>query len=67
MFRLILFVIFITAIAVTMLAAFAVVKSVLTLAGPGGEENMPRAVRHIAFAVLMLLLLGLTTGWLGGV
>ena len=65
MFRLILLILFVAAIVTTALAMVAVVQSVASVARPTGEDNMPRTFQRIAYVLLVLLLLGLTTGWLG--
>ena len=65
MFRLILLILFIAAIVTTGLAMIAVVQSVATVTRSAGEDNMPRTFRRIAYILLVLLLIGLSTGWLG--
>ncbi|MFG5380720.1 hypothetical protein [Yoonia sp. R2-816] len=67
MFRLILLILFIAAIVTTALAMLAVMQSVAGLARSTGEDNMPGTFQRIAYILLVLLLIGLTTGWLGGV
>ena len=63
MFRLILMVLFVAAVAtvIAMLQSFAV------HARPTGDQQMPKTFQRIAYILLVLLLLGLSTGWLGGV
>ena len=63
MFRLILMVLFIAAV-VTLIA---VLQSFVVLARPTGDQLMPKTFQRIAYILLVLLLLGLSTGWLGGV
>jgi cell division protein FtsX len=68
MFRLILLILFVTAIAVAALATITVVYSVATLAQPKtGKDQMPRTFQRIAYVALVVLLIGITSGWLGGV
>ncbi len=68
MFRLILLILFVAAIVVAATATIAVVHSAATLARPTtGEDQMPRTFQRIAYVALIVLLIGITSGWLGGV
>jgi hypothetical protein len=69
MARLILFLLLVTMLA---LALAAVVTAWRTLTRPPPatlpattEDRMPPAIRNTAYVVLLLLLTGLTSGWLG--
>lgn len=71
MTRVILFLMFFAALAVAVAGAVAVMRG---LAGPPlarrpalTEDAMPKAVRRVAYVLLFVLLLGLTSGWLGAV
>ena len=63
MFRLILVVLFVAAVA----TVIAVLQSFVVMARPTGDQQMPKTFQRIAYILLVLLLLGLSTGWLGGV
>lgn len=56
-------------IAVILLAALAVAK-LFTPAAPlprrEREDAVPAVFRNVAFALLILLMVGIATGWLGG-
>ncbi len=70
MFRLILLILFVAAIVVAALATVTVVYSVTRLAKPQprtGEDKMPQTFQRIAYIALVVLLIGITSGWLGGV
>ncbi len=67
MFRLILLILFVAAIVVVATATIAVVHSAATLARPTGEDQMPKTFQRIAYIALVVLLIGITSGWLGAV
>lgn len=56
-------------IAVIVLAALAVAK-LFTPAAPlparPREDAMPAVFRNVAYALLVMLMVGIATGWLGG-
>ncbi len=67
MLRLILIVAF---LAVVVIAITAVLGTIMAVAKPSaGKEpdDMPVKFRRITYALLVVLLFGVTTGWLGGV
>ncbi len=59
-------------IAVLAFAIIAVIVVLAIILAPSaslaeqGEEKLPASVRIVAFVVLMLVLLGLSLGWIGG-
>ena len=60
--------IFVIAVAVVMtaLAGMALVRAGADAArGSLSEDRMPDTFRNIAFVLLLLLMLGVVTGWLG--
>jgi len=67
MVRLILLILFIAAIVTAVAAMVAVVQSLSMLARPTGEDQMPQTFQRIAYILLVVLLIGISTGWLGGV
>ncbi len=68
MARLILFLLLVAALAA---ALAAVVSAWRALNAPPArlpvatEDRMPNSIRNVAYVVLVLLLAGLTSGWLG--
>lgn len=69
MARLILFLMLFSALALALAAAVVAWRA---LAAPplarlpaATEDRMPPAIRNVAYVVLLLLLAGLTSGWLG--
>lgn len=67
MARLILLILFVSAMLTAIAAMFSVAQSVAALARPMGGNNMPQTFQRIAYILLVLLLIGLSSGWLGGV
>jgi cell division protein FtsX len=68
MARLILFMLLLA----TVVLAVSVVMSVLKPAGPApapqkGTNTMPATFRNFAYVLLLLLMIGVVTGWLGAV
>ena len=63
MTRLILVLMLLAALALAIMAAAVLTRSLARAPSPT-EASMP-AARMTAFVVLLILLLGLTTGWLG--
>lgn len=66
MLRLILFVVLLAALAI----AFASVMAALRAVGPLATEttkgdSMPQTIRNIAYVLLILLMCGVSLGWLG--
>lgn len=67
MARLILFLLF---FAVAVLAAASVMvflRSAGRVSVPQGEDEMPTTFRMVAYVLLLALMVGVTTGWLGAV
>ncbi len=71
MVRLILMVAFIGVVAFAITAALGTIRAIAstqTGTGPGkDQEMMPAKFQRITFVLLVLLMFGVTTGWLGGV
>lgn len=70
MARLALFLLLLAALAMAVAAALTLARALrpspLILPGPPATEtSMPRAVRLFAYALLLILLLGVTSGWIG--
>ncbi len=63
----VLFIFIITvAVVMTALAGLALVRAGADAArGSLSEDRMPETFRNIAFALLILLMFGVVTGWLG--
>ena len=68
MARLILFLLLFAALALALAVAVTVMRA---LSAPSPrlpavpEDRMPNAMRNVAYVVLLLLLAGVTSGWLG--
>ena len=67
MARLIIAAVFVIAVIVVALAALGVLKAATSFVRAEGEAQMPQSFQRIAFILLLILLFGLTSGWLGGV
>lgn len=72
MARLILLLLLFAALALAFVAGLAVWRAVTASPGPSRlpavtEDPMPPAIRNVAYVVLLALLAGLTSGWLGPV
>jgi hypothetical protein len=75
MARLVLFLLLLAALATALAAVLTLARalrappaappSALRLGQPATETLMPRAVRLLAYALLLILLLGITSGWIG--
>lgn len=69
MARLILFLLLFAALALALAAAVMALRAVRAPAPAPlpvrQEDPMPRAMRNVAYVALLLLLAGLTSGWLG--
>lgn len=73
MVRLVIFLVFFAALV---LAVTSVLRFLAAAAGLGGtatpaatgarEDPMPALMRNLAYALLLALMIGITTGWLGG-
>ena len=65
MVRLILLVVFVALIAIAVLAVLATMQTVARVAVGKDEDTMPDTFKRIAYVVLVVLLLGVTSGLLG--
>ncbi|MEL6841174.1 MAG: hypothetical protein AAFP85_17960 [Pseudomonadota bacterium] len=67
MVRVILIVAFVAVLAIAFAALLGTLFAASRVVGGGGkgEDNMPETFRRISYVVLVLLLLGLASGWLG--
>lgn len=66
MVRLILIVAFVAVLAIVFVALLGTIFAATRVVGGGkGEDTMPETFRRISYVVLVLLLLGLASGWLG--
>lgn len=67
MVRLILVVAFVVVVAIAIIAVLGTMMAVTQTAAGKETDNMPAKFRRITYALLVVLLFGVTTGWLGGV
>ena len=72
MARLILFLLLFAALALAVAAGLAAWRAVVAPPAPSRlpavtEDPMPPAIRNVAYVLLLALLAGLTSGWLGPV
>ena len=70
MARLILGAFLIAVLALAAMAVLGVVRGIAALPATRSvvkEDPMPDAIRNIAFTLLLVLMLGVATGWLGAV
>jgi cell division protein FtsX len=68
MVRLIIILLLIAALALAAASVITLLRSVVQpVAAPGPERGdpMPDTIRNVAFGLLLVLLLGVATGWLG--
>ena len=65
MARLILIFAVIAAFAVAVAAVTAATREVTSAISNLKEDSMPSAFRNIAFALLLMVMFGVATGWLG--
>lgn len=66
MVRLILVIAFIAVLAIAFIAVLGTMQTVARVAVGKDEDNMPQTFKRIAYGALVILLIGLSTGWLGG-
>ncbi len=65
MVRLILLVAFVTVVAIAIITLLRAMRTVGHVATGKDEDNMPATFKRIAYVVLVVLLFGVTSGWLG--
>lgn len=66
MARLILLVFLLVGVSLAIAALAYAWRTITTPAAPGSEDRMPDTFRNIAYLLLLILLFGITMGWLGG-
>ncbi len=72
MVRLVIFLVFFTALVMAagsvlrLLGLFRESTAPTSAARPTTETPMPSILRNVAYALLLALMIGITTGWLGG-
>lgn len=66
MFRLILVLVLLITLMLVIGALINAAKAATTSAQTALGENMPKSFQRIAYVVLILLMFGVVTGWLGG-
>lgn len=67
MIRLMLMLAFIAVLAIGAGAMIGAAQTVIRIAAGKDEQTMPDTFKRVAFGALVILLIGLSTGWLGGV
>ena len=67
MVRLILLVAFIGVVAFAITAALGTIQAIARTGTEKDDATMPAKFQRITFVLLLLLMFGVTTGWLGGV
>ncbi len=65
MVRLILVVAFVVVIAIAIIAVLGTLMTVAQTTAAKDTDDMPAKFRRITYALLVVLLFGVTTGWLG--
>lgn len=65
MLRLIFLVAFITVLAIAITAVLATIRVMAQTGGGEDKDTMPTTFRRVAYIALIVLLLGLSSGWLG--
>jgi type III secretory pathway component EscS len=65
MMRLILLVAFVALVAIAITALLGTMRAVTQVTAGKDEDNMPTTFKRISYAVLVVLLLGVASGWLG--
>jgi hypothetical protein len=66
MLRLIFLVAFVAVVAIAITALIGTMTAVARTSATKEPDNMPAKFRRITYALLVVLLFGVTTGWLGG-
>ncbi len=67
MVRLILVVTFVAVVAIAIIAVLGTMMAVARPSAGKDVDDMPAKFRRITYVLLVVLLFGVTTGWLGGV
>lgn len=67
MSRLIIVFALIAAVAIAITALLGTMQAVITAVSDRQEGKMPTRFQKFAYLVLLILMFGITTGWVGGV
>lgn len=67
MVRLIFFAVLITVLVVVGVVVVTTLLSVFAISSLVGGDNMPGPLQKISYAALVILLIGLSLGWIGGI
>ena len=67
MARLILFFLLLSVAVLAVASLIVLLRTAAGSAAPGDEDRMPATFRMIAYLLLLALMVGVTTGWLGTV
>ena len=67
MVRLIILVAFVAVVAVAIIAVIGTITALAPASNGKDTEDMPAKFRRITYVLLVVLLFGVTSGWLGGV
>jgi hypothetical protein len=67
MIRLILFFFLVAAVALALASVMVMLRSGAAAIGGEGPVTMTKPVQRVTFVLLMVLMLGVVTGWLGAV
>jgi hypothetical protein len=67
MARLILFFLLVAVVVLAVASVMVLWRTAAGVAAPGDEDRMPATFRMIAYLLLLALMVGVTTGWLGSV
>ena len=65
MLRLILLIAFVAVAAIAIIALLGTMRTVAQVTSGKDDENMPQTFKRIAYVALVVLLFGVTSGWLG--
>lgn len=67
MIRLILLMFFIVVLVIGALAMLALMQQIAGMVRAESGNDMSKTIQNIAYAMLVVLLFGITTGWIGAV
>ena len=67
MTRLIMFLLLFAAAVLAISAVMTMLKPVVTRPAPKKEDTMPATFRLVAYVLLLFLMVGVATGWMGSV